>query len=190
MILNDKCHRSFVPNHVWLAFQNILPDSVCNSFLCGLCQRFGSIKYRFSQIRPVDVLATLLPLWLRIFKVCLLRPDNIFPISSEDCIPAFPRCRCSVISSHQFPTIEYVAQSLHGRYKFLVILAQAFFDRMSIFIKRAPLLYFLNIFHDNHIGQDCFCVLVYRPRKDSQPTFSGLSSFCLTMACAIWRCPH
>ena len=54
----------------------------------------------------------------------------------------------------------------------------------------APLLYFLYVFHQDHVRQNCFSVFVNSPRKNSQSFLPWFTAFCLAMACTVRRRPH
>ena len=62
MILFDKCKSSLVFYDIrFQTIYYILSYSICYSALRCICQRFFSIKNRFSKIRPVYILPTCFP---------------------------------------------------------------------------------------------------------------------------------
>ena len=111
-----------------------------------LSQRFFPSKDRSAQIVKIKIFPDRFPgqqATLTVLAMSGIWPDDILSIPPENGIPTFPSRWSPIICSYKIPALKNIAETFHRSNEFSILFSSSFLDRISIFIKRPPLLDFL-----------------------------------------------
>ena len=183
VVLDEKSNGLLVVHDVrGGVFHNILAVAIRNAAHGGIRQRFGPVENRSPQVRPVNEVPTGEPFLCAVSAILAMRacwPDNRAHVPPKYGIPPFSGGWCSIISGHKLTAVKGIPQGAHGLDEFVVVLPGPLLDGSAGAVQRAPLLDFLNIFHDDDFRQNGLCVFVDGPGENTEPLVPGLSALCL-----------